>query len=363
MQEWNDEFNAFNTWKVLFHIEKLRQIARGEFPPPVTVDTDLSNACNQNCFYCNSKAFRAQSGPTSQSREHLRQLVKMYFEWGIQSCCIGGGGEPTLNPALTEFIVNLTDHDIETGVISNAVVMSDELKETIVGRCRFFGVSFDSSDPRAYTESRGADHLSRVNKNVAAVASLKAKSRSELDFCGKVLIHERNFETLLATAKHCKELGFNAVHLRPVAIDNIQGLATIGRFDLSKHIDRINTQILKAFELEDENFRVFAVMHKFAEDMGRKISFKKCRGTPIQATFGADGWVYNCFNVRGYEEARIARHEPDPWNIMREWGGERHKWVIENIDPENRCIRCTYNRYNELIEKGILEDKMFYKFP
>jgi MoaA/NifB/PqqE/SkfB family radical SAM enzyme len=364
MREWTDEYNAYNTWKILFHIDHLRQIASGEFPPPITADTDVSNACNQDCVYCNSKVFREESGAVLLSKEHLFKIADMYKDWGVLSSCVGGGGEPTVNPALYDFLDRLISNGVEAGLISNGVIMKDNLKGLLVDKARFLGISFDSADPEIYQKMRGKDHLGFVLKNVASIAALKKQRNSNLDLNAKVLIHPLNYNNLYYTAKVCKEAGFNGVQIRPVAIDNVRGKQNEGRFSMKDYLKEINEQIEHIYQdIEDENFKVRAVVHKFADDLGRKITFDKCRATPIQAVFGADGWVYCCFNVRGYEESRICRHYPDPYEVMREWGGERHRWVLDHIDPVNRCIRCTYNRYNEVIEKAILQDNMFYKFP
>jgi len=363
MQEWKDDFNAFNTWKVLFHIQKLRLIAKGLFPSPVTVDVDLSNACNQDCIYCNSKVYRKETGFGTLPEEHLLRIANMLYDWGVESTCIGGGGEPTMSPSLSVFIEAVTDRGTEAGVITNGVRLNDRSIHTIADRCRFLGISIDSCNLRIYEKMRGRDHLNTVKGNVLSLSALKASTNSSLDLNAKVLIHPLNHKDLFDTARICKDLGFNGIQFRPVAIDNIRGSDNKDRFSMEQYLSVIEDQVSRIREIEDESFSVFVVTHKFADDLGRKISFKKCRATPLQAVFGADGWVYCCFNIRGYKEARICKHVPYPYQVIQEWGSARHKEVIDAIDPVNRCIRCTYNRYNEIIEKGILEDRMFYKFP
>ena len=362
--DWQDEYNAFNTWKVLFHIDRLRDLATGKIPSPVTVDTDLSNACNQKCVYCNSTVYRKESGPVRMSREHALSLPAMYKEWGAMSTCIAGGGEPTLHPALGEFILECNRQNIEAGIISNGVSIKDHDIEIIVSGCRFLGISLDVTDKKIYEKIRGRDDLHKVLINVGKIADLKVSRGVSIDLCAKVIIHPLNYLNLYETAKTAKAVGFNAIQLRPVAIDNVRGLECSGRFNMANQIENINEQILRMWDdFEDENFKIYTTLHKFEPDLSRKIGFKKCRATPLLAVFGADGWVYCCFNVRGYEESRICRHMPDPYNVIKEWGSERHQQVLDNIDPVNRCIRCTYNRPNEIIEQAIMQDKMFWKFP
>jgi hypothetical protein len=186
------------------------------------------------------------------------------------------------------------------------------------------------------------------------------------DLTAKLLCSvNNNFNlTRYNSVKIMKEIGFNAVQLRPVAVDNIRGKENKGRFSMEKELPIIHEQLERIFnDLEDENFDIYAVTHKFSKDLGRAIKFKKCRATPIQGVFGADGNFYICFNLRGLESAKLCSHFPDPYEVKRAWGSAHHKEIMTKIDPINTCIRCTYNRYNQVIEEAIMEDKIFWKFP
>jgi len=42
----------FSEFKAIHYIDRLQAICRGELPPPVTVEVDLTNACNHRCIWC-----------------------------------------------------------------------------------------------------------------------------------------------------------------------------------------------------------------------------------------------------------------------------------------------------------------------
>lgn len=365
MKEWTKECNAFNTWKILFHVDKLRQIAEGKFPVPVTVDVDPSNSCNQKCVYCNSKIYRQDVKYGNMPSGHLKKISDFLSEWGVTSTCIGGGGEPLMNNELRSFIPRLSRYGIESGVITNGSKMDAEYVKLFVENCRFVGISFDAATRGTYERIRGADHYDQVVRNMRYLNQMKEMINPKLDTNIKFLIHPWNWNEIRDAARLAKDLGFSGIHMRPVAIDNVPGVENPIKgqdyFSMKRYIEGINEQIDKAFELDDESFSVFAVHHKFGKNMQKVIRFKKCRATPLQAVFQADGKLCICFNMRG--RYILCDHYPDPSEVKRQWGSRSHKDLIDKIDPINECIRCTYNRYNQVIEQAIIEDRMFYKFP
>jgi hypothetical protein len=71
--------------------------------------------------------------------------------------------------------------------------------------------------------------------------------------------------------------------------------------------------------------------------------------------------VHLCFDVRGKKEWILCKHYPDPREILKVWGSEKHKKIIDSVNV-SKCPRCTFGPYNEIIEKAIIEDKMFLDF-
>lgn len=365
MKEWSNEFNAFNTYKVLFSIDKLRAIVEGNFLSPITVDIDTSNKCNQACSFCNSLVYRKKTKFCNMPKGHLLKIADFIKDWKILSCCLGGGGEPTMNPELKLLIPRLTKHEIESGVISNGVKLNEGFSEIIVDNCRFLGISCDAATEETYKKMRGTNDLKRVIKNLEEVNNIKQFRNPKLDTNIKFLIHPYNHTEIYQTAKTAKDIGCSGIHIRPVAIDNVPGVKNPHQeqdyFSMKNYLETINKEIEKAFELEDENFQVFAVRHKFSSDLGKQVKFKKCRATPIQAVFQADGKLAICFNMRG--RYILCSHYPDPYEVKRVWGTQQHKDLIDSIDPHGECPRCTYNKYNAIIEQAVMEDNMFWKFP
>lgn len=363
-REWSCAYNPFNSMKVLLWREQMEAIVKGEFLPPVTVDTDPTNLCNYDCLWCNAKDFREKK-PMRLSPEHLLKLADFYKDWGVHSTCVAGGGEPLINKGFTAFIKRLYANHIESGIITNGSLMSDEHIDIIASCSRWCGFSIDAGDSKTYIKLKGINDENmflKVLKNIEKLAKARNKRKTGLSIAYKYLLHPDNCLEIYKAVDMARSLGVNDFHMRPVGWDNLYATKNRGKLDFSAVLNEAKAQIAAAQELETEDFHVYGVTHKFGENWERKINFKKCLATPLLATFGADGMCHLCFDMRGRDDLVLCSHYPDPYEIQRVWGSAQHKKIIENIDIQG-CPRCTFGAYNEIIEQVIIEDKMCRYFP
>ncbi len=364
MKEWTTPYNPFNSMKVLVWRDQLEGIAKGEFLPPVTVDTDPTNKCNYNCIWCN--AFDYMKGPKHTLPEkHLLKLADFYKEWGVKSTCVAGGGEPLLNPGLNAFLERLYENGVEAGVITNGSVMTDEHLDVIARTCRWCGFSIDAGIPETYAKVKGVHDktfFNRVIENIKKLTKKIEKLGTKCDIAYKYLLHPLNAGEIFQAAELAKSIGVKDFHLRPVGWDNLE--ISKGKEPVSFYpfLDDIDKQISAAMSIENGHFRVFGVRHKFDPYLARKVNFSKCWATPLLATFGADGKCHLCFDMRGRKDLILCDHYPDPREVLKVWGSEFHRGMIAKIDPRN-CPRCTFGPYNEVVEQVFIEDGMCKNFP
>jgi sulfatase maturation enzyme AslB (radical SAM superfamily) len=362
-KEWTSPFNEFNSMKILYFKEHLKAITEGKFLPPVLIDTDPTNSCNFNCLWCNAKGFRKENAATLP-KEHLIKLADFYKDWGVKSTCVAGGGEPMLNPGFAAFLQRLGKNGVKSGIISNGSLLNEENARAIAENSSWCGISVDAGSKDVFMKVKNVKDeqmFDRVINNIRNLVNIKNQSGSKLEITYKYLLHPYNAQDIFRAAKLAKDLGMNTFHLRPVCWDNLYNQDHTEPINFSDYLETIEGQIEKARELEDESFRFYSVRHKFGEKFERKINFKKCLATPLVSTFGADGNVHLCFDVRGKKEWILCKHYPDPYEVLKVWGGPRHKKIIDSIELE-KCPRCTFAPYNEAIEQAIIDDKMFLDF-
>jgi len=360
--EWTDAYNPFNSFKVLVWSKQLQNLANGKIPLPVTVDTDPTTRCNYNCIWCNAQKYRAK-GQHTLSEEQLDNLVNIYSKMGVKSTCIAGGGEPTLNPHLANFITSLHVNNIETGIITNGSSMTKEQLVSIAEGSRWCGFSVDAGNAGTYVKVKGIKdrkYFRIVIKNIESLCNLiqKFNLKPKCEVAFKFLVSPDNINSIYEATRVARECGVDHFHLRPACVDNLESFIAHKRYMFHSYLETFSVETEKARRLETKDFKVYVVKHKFNNFLGRKVGFKKCRATPLLATFGADGYCHLCFDLRGKEDFIMCKHE----DIMDFWGSDRHIEMIDSIDPE-KCPRCTFGAYNEIIEKVFIEDKMCKNFP
>ncbi len=134
--EWlpNKRWNPFNSYKLLIHVQRWKQINRGEkIPSPALITVDPTNVCNLNCAWCNAEFVRKQR-KTLLSEKILLNIADFLPRWGdnnpdfkpgVDAICIAGGGEPLLNPGTANFIDKVIANGVEIGVVTTHWVTLD----------------------------------------------------------------------------------------------------------------------------------------------------------------------------------------------------------------------------------------------
>ncbi|MCE1245511.1 MAG: radical SAM protein [Firmicutes bacterium] len=363
MKEWSDPFNSFNSMKGLLYRKWMEAIVEGRFLPPVEASIDPVFNCNLDCVWCNSHGILKTNQYETRkiSGEHLFNLCRFLIEWGVKGICFAGGGEPFLHPDLAEATEMIGKMGADTAFLTNGTLITDKDVEAIVKYGRWIGISIDSSTRENYADLKKVDPelFDAAVENLRKLVKRRNETGSHLEISYKYLIHPDNADHIYEATRLAKDIGVDYIHIRPAAAENVLGDEHC-HFDFP--VDVVNDQIRKAFDLEDDNFKVFGIRHKFSPSMNLKRNFTRCFAPPLLINCGPDGKVYLCVDHRGKESYAIGSHYPNPAEILNFWGSEKHIEMMKCVNLD-RCPRCTFGIYNEIIEKVIIEDKMCKNFP
>lgn len=337
------DLTSFNPLKVLLWRDHLEGIAKGNFLPPVAVHIDMTQDCNFNCPHC---SFRHRRAKKYMPSDHLMRLADFIKDWGVKAAYVAVSGESMLHPYWVPFIYRLKQNGIDIGVVTNGSIMDYEKRQALLECCRFAAISLDAPNEKVFARVHGVsgEMFSIVCNNVQALAALKGR----LEVTIKYLILPKNCLFIYETAKLAKDMGVDSIHIRPAQPSRI-----------SSNNGAIQAQINRARELEDDSFAVHAVRLELLNTPPVN-TFDKCRAS-LGAILAADGRVYICCGLLGEKRAVIGSHYPNPYQIMRFWGSQKHKQILEAIDPKE-CPRCPYTVHQHIIEKVIIKDGMFKNF-
>lgn len=363
MIEWTEKYNPFNSDKVLMWRENLEGCAKRDFLPPITICLDPTAKCTLNCIWCHSAEYNEQNN-TIIPTDHLFRIADFAKKWGVKSIHVFGGGEPLMHPGLCSFLEYAKSLGLETGLITNGILLDEDTIGTIVRCCRWIGISVDAGSAETWMKVKGVSNpelYDRVIKNIRDLCYLRDAYHSNCSICAKYLLHPENANDILKCAKLVKALGVNDMQIRPAAWENTTN-TKLTPFNFDGLLDTVNEQIEEALKLESDTFHVYGIRHKFSPDMSKKVDYSKCWASPITILFGVDGNCYICWDHRGQPEFALCNHYPDVENVLKYWNSDKHKQILDSIDL-NKCPRCVIGSYHKIVEKVFIKDQMCRFFP
>lgn len=354
MKEWSrkNEFNSFNSWKGLLYSEWYKAIiewrdGEREAPlPPIEASIDPIHACNLECEHCNAASYLVSSLKDRRfSDNHLKELITFLGKWGVKAVCYGGGGEPTLHSFLPQALYCTTENGMQSSIATNGTKLAGnkELLYAAADNCRWVGVSVDASNSKTYQIGRNKDCFQETIDGISALTETVKKRKGQCDVSFKFLIFDYNQNEIYDACKLAKELGVQDFHARPADFSH-QGMGDLKKQENPYDIKNIEDQFEYCHELEDEDFRVFTVVHKFNPDFTPKKDFSQCFAAPIALQLCADDNCYFCVDQRHQKSFLLGSHVPVE-NILAFWGSKKHYDMVFGGTPKTCKTRCTFGRY------------------
>lgn len=361
-KEWQNELNSFNSMKGLLYAtwyQQIREWKDRKVPaplPPVEASLDPIHLCNLLCQHCNAHKYLTE--PDKQQKmttEHLHNLTRFLGEWGVLGCCFGGGGEPTLHPGLAKALDIATEVDMQSSIATNGTCFTDELIASMSRNCRWVGVSVDSATKETYKVGRKADFFDKTVNNIARLSDYCKESNSKCDVAFKFLIFDYNQHEIFEACKLAKELGAKDFHARPADYSH-QGMGELANKIGGYDVEEVKKQFELCHTLEDSNFHVYTVVHKFDSSFKPRKDFSQCFASPCCIQLCADGGIYLCPDQRFQEFYKLGNHYPDPENIKKIWGNAKHYSLVFEEGKKNCSTRCTFCTYNKQCEELFIKD-------
>jgi MoaA/NifB/PqqE/SkfB family radical SAM enzyme len=248
----------------------------------VSVELDLTNACNNRCPKCTGM----KNNPASLNMEQLKRFVDEFAEIEGKSIILAGGGEPLIHPNFIEILHYIKSKGLKIGIYSNGLALNESEAKAIIDCCSFFRISLDAGSPEIYKKTHGMEleSFNKVVENMKMFSRLKKELNSKISYGASFLTGGLTRPDILNFFKLCKECGLDYGQLKPFLYDNTD----------------IGQELQKGKELyEDENFKVVSSYHKyqFFKDEDKR-PYTKCWGMFFNPVVTADFKMYPCANQR-----------------------------------------------------------------
>lgn len=344
-----EKYNRFESFKVLAHAEKIRQIVGGEIPAPVEWVIYPSNVCGYRCGHCIMA--REQVDHRNTLSEHAMAKIPVDAKkHNIQCVIFSGGGDPLLNPHTLDTARALKEMGIMVGINNQGFLLDDP------SHFDFVRYSVDAATQETYKKIHGIDGWNRVNNNIARLAELRANGH-KIEMGLAFLITPLNFNETRDFCVWAQQYNPDFIHIRPAYLDAdyLDAKYPGGGAEIKDRIVPGLRQTAKEIEKEFKN--VFFRVDKFEGFWSPKI-YSKCRATPLMAVTSGDGAFLVCQDrgiSKDEEYLRFGNYNTQSFEEI--WWSDEHKKVLESIDLQ-RCPRCVENSYNEIIEHVFMKDNM-----
>ena len=304
---------------------------------PAQVDIDLTNVCNQDCYYCNSAEFRQRVPVQKKYAEYIDLLDKL-AGWRSHSprsygtthtITYPGGGEPTV---LTGY-EHVIEHTIDLGFLCSITTNGsnlDRLLDTVpvekLRKLAWIGIDIDAGTEDLYEQIRRSLTSKSLFTKVCDNAQGLIQAGVNVDFKALINPLNDNDEAMNDLFALVSRLRGRMLYLRPVIINNEAYPIT------QRTIDRL------------ERFsKVYNVPYWANQNKTLPRNYKKCHQMFHFPVFCADGKIYICCENKGNPNFELTTW--DSGDFRDDWLNKRH-WEIYDSTRVEFCQPCRPNINN-----------------
>jgi sulfatase maturation enzyme AslB (radical SAM superfamily) len=316
---------------------------------PAQVDIDLTNICNQDCFYCNSADHRKASPVQKQYQSYIK-LLDQLATWrehspksfgSLHTITYPGGGEPTLLPGYERVI----EHTIDLGFLTSITTNGTRLEHLIenvpankLNRMAWVGIDIDAGTEELYEIIRRSipkkSPFGQVMRNAKDLVALGVN----VDF--KVLINQynNNRSALEQIFQRSREVGVRLLYFRPAIING-------------QAYPWGNNEWEMLYELSDK----YNVELKLNTSKTEKRNYTRCHQMYQFPVFCADGYIYTCCDNKGNHNFALGRWDEGDFRDL--WLNDRHHSMYNTTNTQ-LCPPCRPNANNIQIQKIINDNSL-----
>ena len=337
-----------NSVKLFKHLDRLNEWITTGDAFPIMVSIDLTNACNNFCPHCMGVRPDANSIPF----EKVKEIIIEAKELGTKSIGLGGGGDPSVHPKITEIIEFIHEQGLEVGMFSNCFRLPDKLMSIIINYCTYLRVSLDAGSAEIYKQTHGMDEkaFNKVIENIKKMNKMRKELNKPIVIGAGFLVGPHTLDGIYPAAKLYKEIGLDYIRIRPF-FDGF-GIKRLNEGEQKK----AEIEFKRCLELKDSSFNVTYPAHRieWMGDYTRVRPFKKCNIHFFETVITANQEVYPCCHLSGIKKYCFGSLKGQ--SLKELWHSERRREAYKGIDFTDCPNPCSLDSHNKIlwdIEKPI----------
>lgn len=316
---------------------------------PAQVDIDLTNICNQDCYYCNSADHRAAAPVQKKYTEYIELLDKL-ATWRAHSpdsygtthtITYPGGGEPTVLKGYEHVIEHTIDHGFLTAITTNGSKLDKLLDSVSVSKLKkiaWIGIDIDAGTEELYEQIRRSLTARSLFSKVKENAQELIKAGVNVDFKCLINPYNDNPQAINDLFDYVKNIQGRMLYFRPVIYQNQAHLIR----------DEIKSCIKQASDRT-------GVPYWINENKTQPRRYKRCHQMYHFPVFCAEGYIYVCCDNKGNPNFSIGRW--DQGDFRDNWMTEKHHKIYDTTNV-SLCKPCRPNPTNNDIQDILDNPKM-----
>ncbi len=220
---------------------------QGNYPRVLYIS--IMCGCNLRCIMCTLPQHSEEEIKelmNTQMKEETFQLIQDQLFPYAEQVLLGVGGEPTLHPKFTEFIIKAHQAGTNVYIMSNGLALSNEhIARTVVHHVKEFTISMDGATKETYERIRKRakwDQLIRGIKQVVALRDQTPESSLTLKICYTLMTD--NIDELPEIVKLAYEWGIDKIIGQHLIVTKPE-LASHSLSHIPEHANRMMEKALK----------------------------------------------------------------------------------------------------------------------
>lgn len=311
--------------KLLFHCDRVTEWLHNKNVYPIGIEVFPSNVCNQRCSFCSFKDY--QLDKDFVNRDIFLRTISELSACGVKSLTWTGGGEPLCNPDIKDYISHSHYCNLEQGMFTNGVLLTEELTCEINRTHTWLRFSIDCATKETYQKIRGVDHFDKVINNIKTAINRKAKATIGTGF----VITPDNKHEIKDFVALSNDLGVDYIQFKPM----IQRFGDQTFLDVQDDLKEVS---------KDEKVMVNFYKYKDLEtSLGRP--YTKCYGHQFVPCISGSK-VYPC-NYMTFPEYELG--DLHSQSFAEIWHSEKRKETTDRL-PDDKCqLYCKCNEINKVL--------------
>lgn len=313
---------------------------------PAHIDIDLTNICNQDCFYCNSAEFRSNKPVQKKYIEYIDLLNKIAAwrshtptSYGtVHAISYPGGGEPTLLAGFEHVIEHTIDLGFITSITTNGSKLHklfDNISSKKLQKLAWVGIDIDAGTEDLY------EHIRRSLTSKSLFNRVIDNAQNLIDIGVNV-----DFKCLLNSFND----NYDAINDLFALVKRVNGRKLFFRLAVvNNQVHPISETTIEIINTLSEQYHIPAKIN-----INRTLprNYKKCHQMYHFPVFCADGGIYLCCENRGDPNFKLGNW--DTLDFRDLWMSDKHHEIYNKIRVDF-CQPCRPNMSNIKIQ-NIIDD-------